>query len=92
MSCKSERQFCGPECFPCSPCCIFEVRSQRLIYRPIYSGSVIKLGSQGPPSPFKQEEYLEEIIESTYVLMSVSKCIRNGKGCAKQNHLLVIRL
>ena len=50
--------------------------------------SIVALSS----SPFKQEEYLEEIIESTYVLMSVSKCIRNGKGCAKQNHLLVIRL
>lgn len=72
-------------CFPCLPCCIFEGRSQRfgcsflhssLIYGPIYSCSVTKLGSQYPYPPFKHEEYLEDIIESTYVLMSVSKHIR----------------
>lgn len=32
--------------------------------------------SPGPPSPFKQEEYLEEIIESTHALLSVSRYIR----------------
>lgn len=69
--------------------------SQRLICRTIYSGSVTKLGSQCPPYPLKQEEYLDEIIDGTYALMAVAKHIRkkkNGKGCAKQNHLLIITL
>lgn len=51
-----------------------EAHSETYIY--IYIGSVTKLGSQCPPFPFKQEEYLEEIIESTYALVSVSRRVR----------------